>query len=171
MSNTFTNRVSAAVAPADLTAIKTAIATIKSKLPFLIGLTNEERISIPKISEANRVFTSDAIMAVANNADMLPAYFNATELKRDLELYNTLDEIAIMLAQLTEQVSDTQMLAGSEAYVSALSAYRLFGAASVAGVAGADAIYDLLAARFANQRPVQASGGDGGAVTPPPDGA
>jgi hypothetical protein len=169
MSNSFSNRVSAAVAPADITAIKAAIASIKTKLPFLIGLTAAERQTIPKINEANRVFTSDAISAVVNNADMLPAYFNAGELRKDLELYTALDEVALMLAQLSEQVSDTQMLAGSEAFITALSSYRLFGAAAAAGVPGADAIADMLAARFAGQGGTgPAPAGGGGTTTDTP---
>ena len=84
MSNTFSNRVSASLAAAAITNIKTAIATIKTNMPFLVGLTVQERINIPKISEANRVFTADGLNAVANNANMLPAYFNAAELKLSL---------------------------------------------------------------------------------------
>jgi hypothetical protein len=151
MSNSFSNRVSAGLIAADITAIKAAIATIKTKLPFLVGLTTAERQSIPKMNQMNRLFATDAVNAVANNADMLPAYFTAGELRKDLDLYVALDEIALVLAQLSEQVSDTQMLAGSEAYISALSAYRLFGSAATAGVPGADAVADMLAARFAGQ--------------------
>ena len=43
------------------------------------------------------------------------------------------------------------MIAGSEAYASALTAYRLFEAAAKAGVLGADAAYIPLAERFAGQ--------------------
>ncbi len=164
MSNTFSNRVSASLAAAAITNIKTAIATIKTNMPFLVGLTVQERINIPKISEANRVFTADGLNAVANNANMLPAYFNAAELKLDYELYVALDEINLLLAQLSELVNDTQMLAGSEAYISALTAYRLFAAAALAGVPGADAVYDALAQRFKGQ------GGSGETpATPTPD--
>ena len=43
------------------------------------------------------------------------------------------------------------MLAGSEAYVTALAAYRNFEAAAKAGIQGADTIYELLKARFSGQ--------------------
>ena len=49
------------------------------------------------------------------------------------------------------KLNDTQMIAGSEAYVTALTAYRLFDAAAKAGVAGADTVNDLLKVRFADQ--------------------
>ena len=60
-----------------------------------------------------------------------------------------------------ERISDTQVLAGSEAYVSALAAYRNFEAAAYAGIPGADTVYDLLRTRFANQ------GNTGSTTTPP----
>ncbi|GBL35327.1 hypothetical protein EMGBS15_09220 [Filimonas sp.] len=153
MSNSFSNRVSATLAAAAIANIKTAIATIKTNMPFLVGITTQERQTIPKINEANRVFTADALNAVANNANMLPAYFNAAELKLDYDLYTALDEINLLITQLAELINDTQTLAGSEAYISALSAYRLFGAAAAGGVPGADAVYEALAQRFKNQGP------------------
>ena len=158
MSNTFSNRVSASLSATAISNVKTAITTIKTNMPFLLGITTQERQTMPKISEANRVFTADAINAVANNANMLPAYFTASELKLDYDLYVALDEINVLISQLAELVNDTQMLAGSEAYISALSAYRLFGAAAEGGVPGADSIYETLAQRFKNQ-------GNGG-ITP-----
>ena len=53
--------------------------------------------------------------------------------------------------QLLEKIEDTQLLAGSEAYVSGLAFYKLVSAAAEAGVPGADAVSDLLRARFAGQ--------------------
>lgn len=148
MSNSFSNRVSASLSATAVGNIKTAITSIKTNLPFLVGLTNGERQAIPKINEANKVFTADALTAAVNNNNIIPAYVSATELKLDLDLYNALDEVNLLLSQLNEQVNDTQMLAGSEAYISALTIYRLFGAAAKAGVPGADTVYDMLANRF-----------------------
>ena len=143
---------------AQITAVKTAIQTIQTNMPFLLGLTMEERSSLPKINVANKAFTEDAINAMVNNPTLLPAYFNVAEMQKDMTLFAQLDELNILINQLAERVSDTQMLAGSEAYVSALAAYRNFEAAANAGVSGADTIYDLLKSRFANQ----------GGTTPPP---
>lgn len=151
MSNSLSNRLSASLGATAIGNIKTAITTIKTNLPFLVGLTVEERKTIPKISESNKVFAADALNAALNNSTMLPAYFSSTEMKLDMDLYNALDEINLLLSQLSEQVNDTQMLAGSEAYVSALTVYRLFGAAAKAGVPGADSVNAMLAKRFANQ--------------------
>lgn len=47
------------------------------------------------------------------------------------------------------------MLAGSEAYISSLTSYRMFGAAASAGVPGADSIYETLKARLAKMAQMQ----------------
>ena len=151
MSNITNNRVSASIDEGTLKEVKDALALINSKLPFLIGLKPEERQSIPKISEVNKVFTADAIVAIKNNGNLLPAYLSVDEISKDYKLYEQLDEVVSLSQQLTEKLSDTQMMAGSEAYVSALTAYRLFEAASNAGLPGTDTIYDQLKQRFAQQ--------------------
>lgn len=148
MSNLTNNRLSVTMTPAQVTAVKTALQTIATNMPFLIGLTTEERIAIPKINVNNKAFTEDAINAVVNNAGILPAYINAVSMQSDYQLFTQLDELLGLMRQLVEKAEDTQMLAGSEAFVAALSSYKLFGAAADAGLVGADAIVDSLRQRF-----------------------
>ena len=69
-------------------------------------------------------------------------------MQADYQLFTQLDELLGLVRQVLERLEDTQMLAGSEAYVAALSAYKLFTAAADAGIAGADAIADSLRQRF-----------------------
>ena len=151
MANITNNRLSITMTAAQITAVKTAVQTIQTNMPFLLGLTNEERMALPKINVANKAFTEDAINSMVNNPSLLPAYFNVAEIQKDVTLFAQLDELNTLVNQLGERINDTQLLAGSEAYVSALAAYRNFEAAASAGVSGADTIYDLLKSRFANQ--------------------
>jgi hypothetical protein len=148
MANITNNRINITMTTAQVAAVKSAIATIQTNMPFLLGLTLDERIQLPKINVANKAFTEDAINAVANNSSLLPGYLNLQNMQNDLQLFSQLDEIIGMLNSLLEKLQDTQTLAGSEAYVAALTAYKLFGAASDAGIAGTDAIYDQLRTRF-----------------------
>lgn len=158
MSNLSNNRLNTTATAVQITAVKAAIQTISTNLPFLIGLTIDERISLPSIDVNNKAFTEDAINAGVNNAALIPSYVSVTNMQNDMILFNQLDEIKILTKQLLEKLEDTQLLAGSEAYTSALALYKLFGSAADAGVAGADAIYEQLRTRFAGQ---------GGAGTPP----
>jgi hypothetical protein len=164
MSTTQSNRVSVTLTDQQLSDVRTAFKTITGLMPFLTGLTPEERQAIPKINDSNKTFTEDAIVSAVNNADLLPGYFSSAEMQNDLTLYKQLDEFSLLASQLSEKIDDTRMIAGSEAYINALTMYRLMEAASKAGVPGSDAVYDLLKQRFAGQ------GGSGPApvVTPTP---
>lgn len=65
-----------------------------------------------------------------------------------MTLFNPLDDLEGIANPLCERIQDTKIWAGSEAFVSALALYRLFGSATDAGVPGADAIVDPLKERF-----------------------
>jgi hypothetical protein len=156
------NRLNTTMSEADITAVKKYFNSIYSLMPFLIGLTTDERVSLPKISEANKIFVGDSIHALANNASMLPPYLNVADIKNDLTLYDQLDELEGIALQLVEKIQDTRMLCGSEAYASSLTAYRLFESAASAGLPGADSVFNALKQRFAGQ------GGTGGQTPTPP---
>lgn len=151
MSNQQTNRINVVMTAAQIANVKAAIQTINANMPFLVGLTPEERKNLPKISVQNKVFTEDSIVAIQNNGSILPAYFGTAGIKNDYTLYNQLDELSTLISQVAEKVDDTRLLAGSEAYVSALLAFKLIKAAAEAGVPGLDTIADQLAARFVGQ--------------------
>ena len=152
MSNINDNKLSVNLTAANISDLKTFHNQFLSILPFLKGLSPEDRQALPKISVANKVFVEDAIMAAKNNPTLLPAYLNILEIEKDLILYQQLDEFVNLIAQTAEKLRDTQIIAGSEAFVSALTIYRLFEAASNAGMPGSDAIYQQLRTRF-NQSP------------------
>jgi len=155
------NRLNTVMTDTDMTDVKKSIDIIYSKMPFLIGLTTDERITLPKINEGNKVFVADSINALVNNAAMLPPYLDVNLIKSDLTLYEQLDELEGMAQQLVEKIQDTRMLCGSEAYASSLAAYRLFEAAAAAGLPGTDSIYNALKQRFSGQGPT-------GGTTPAP---
>jgi hypothetical protein len=149
--NNLINRLSATITEADFSEVKELIEQIETRMPFLIGLTADERSTLPKISDSNKVFVQNCINAMDNNVELLPSYLKLEEIKKDLQLFQQLEELELLSLQLTEKIRDSKMLCGSEAYVSSLSAYRFFEAAAMAGVAGADTAYDNLKKRFSGQ--------------------
>lgn len=149
MSNLLNDRVNITATAAQVTAVKTAFQTILTNLPFLVGLTADERKSLVTIDVDNKAFTEDAINAGVNNPTLIPSYISVANMKNDLTLFTQLDEISGMTTQLCERIEDTKMLAGSEAYGAALALYKIFGAAADAGVPGTDSIVDQLKKRFA----------------------
>jgi hypothetical protein len=151
MSNLSNNRLNITATAVQLTAVKTALQAVSNNLPFLIGLTTDERIALPAINVSNKAFTEDAINAAVNNAALIPSYVSVASMQNDLTLFTQLDEVILIVKQLLEKLEDTQLLAGSEAYTGGLSTYKLIASAADAGVPGADAIYSQLKQRFAGQ--------------------
>ncbi|MBO9617716.1 MAG: hypothetical protein J7539_01665 [Niabella sp.] len=151
MTNATFNRVDATLTPEAVQTVKDHIAAIQQSLPFLVGLTGTERMALPKINVGNKVFTEDAIQAAVNNTALLPSFVSVDEMKKDLSLYHSLDELVLLVQQLAEKLSDTQLLAGSEAYTSALAIYKIFGAAADAGVQGTKTLHEQLKQRFGGQ--------------------
>jgi hypothetical protein len=151
MSNLTNNRINITATAAQITGAKSSIQAVNTNLPFLVGLTTNERIALPAINVNNKAFTEDAINAMVNNPTLVPSYLSVPNMQNDLTLFTQLDELIIIVKQLLERLEDTQLLAGSEAYVAALTAYRAIGGAADAGVAGADTLYNQLKTRFANQ--------------------
>ena len=121
-----------------------------TNLHFQKGLTADERKTLNTIDVNNKAFTEDAINAGVNNVTLVPPYISVANMKNDLTLFTQLDELSGIANQLCERIEDTRMLAGSEAYASALALYKTFGAAADAGVPGADSIVEQLKKRFAS---------------------
>jgi hypothetical protein len=144
-----TNRIGANLSPADKEAVLAAIATIKQKLPFLTDLAPEERRALPKMGDKSRAFVSKAAEVAAQNPDFLPRSFDVDEMRRDVELFEALQPIALALTQLQELVDDTLLEAGSEAYAAALVVYN-YARTSGQGEA-LDTVADELSRRFARK--------------------
>lgn len=147
------NRVSASMSSDDFNAVKQAIQEIRNRMPFLLGLTLEERKKLPKISRSNKLFVEDSLSVARENPEMLPYYLPVQELENDYQLFQQLSELLFPLQQLFERVQDTQMLAGSEAYQTSLVLYKLTRVAAEAGIPGMDTAYAKLKVRFEGQGP------------------
>ncbi|WP_287130921.1 hypothetical protein [Candidatus Cyanaurora vandensis] len=115
--------IQATLSAADLQEIKTAIATIKQKVPFLIALTTDERRSLMKMGNKSLAFVTKSLNAAQSNPGILPASFDLPGYTQDVELVTNLNEILTSLLQLTEQVDDTVLATGSEAMSSSLTIY------------------------------------------------
>lgn len=95
--------------------------------------------------------TRSVITAINNNPDIFPLYLDVKDIRTDLTLFDQLDDIVKQSNQITESLRDTQIAAGSEAYISALTGYKFIAAAAKGGVQGAKTVYDDLKKRFEGQ--------------------
>jgi hypothetical protein len=144
-----TNRISAIFTLTEQQAVLAAIAIIYEKLSFLVGLTPEQRRSLCRMGDKTRAFVDKAMELATQNAELMPRCLDIDEMRRDLELVESLYPVLLSITQLQELIEDTYLLAGSEAYAAARMAYN---SARVNGRnAGLNATVDQMGRRFARK--------------------
>jgi hypothetical protein len=116
--------------------------------PYIVTLTDEERKTIAKVSDKTVAFVTKVNDYSTTNPQFVPAFMNAGDLAIDVENYQKLNPVLRMVQQIADQVSDTAMVAGSEAYIASLMYYGSVKSADKNKVADARAIYEDLSKRF-----------------------
>ncbi|PSN20631.1 hypothetical protein C7271_01270 [filamentous cyanobacterium CCP5] len=123
---------------------------IREQLPFLVGLTPQERRQLPKMGRKSQTFTTRALDMAVQHVDMMPRHLDVEEARRDLALFEALNPILQAVNHLKELLEDTQMVAGSEAYAAARLAYN---SAKVTGKnRGIDDVLEELSQQFRKSR-------------------
>ena len=153
------NRISIEIPPADLQAIKAALQQVQGLLaPYVVALTPEQRKTIPKMSDGTEPFVDKVMDYAVNNAEFLPPFVNQGELQKDWNATSSLLPLLRMVDQIHDTMSDTAMLAGSEAYKGALSYYNSVKQAAKMNAPDAKAIYEDLRKRFEKKSKSGSSG-------------
>jgi hypothetical protein len=143
------NRIDASLSATVRDEVLDLIAQIRTKLPFLIDLSPEERMSLPKMGDKSRAFVNGSLQMATQDDSYLPRAFDVEELRKDVELAENMQPISVALKQLSEFVDDTYILVGSEAYTASLVVYQ--SAKRNGHGAALDGLLDSLAQRFARK--------------------
>ena len=143
------NRLSITIPTADLAAAKAALQQVQTILaPYVIALTPEQRKTIPKMSDGTEPFVAKVIEYAADAPQFLPPFVDRQEFDKDWQAISGLLPLLRLCTQIEDTLSDTTMMAGSEAYVSALSYYNSVKQAAKVNAPDAKAIYEDLRKRF-----------------------
>ncbi len=143
------NVISIDIPKADVKTVKDALATIQTTLsPYVLALTPEQRKTIPKMSDGTEPFVGKVMDYAISDPQFAPPYMNVPEMQKDFDSVSELMPLMRTVGQLTANLSDTTMMAGSEAYIAALSYYNSVKMAAKMNIPGAKAIYDDLKKRF-----------------------
>lgn len=116
--------------------------------PYLQGLTVEERLSLFKMGDKTVATVQKTKSYVDTNPEFVPVYMDKTEFLKDEAVVSILSPIANLAAQLSADVNDTMMLAGSEALQAAMLYYGQVKEAQSKGIVTAKPIYEDLSQRF-----------------------
>ena len=144
-----TNRISAVVSAADRAAQSQAVETLVTTQPYLKSLTKEERVKMLKAGSDSLDFAARLLPIAEQNKQYLPPVFDLAEWQKDVELMQAVRGLLDELSPLVEKMEDSLMLAGSEAYAGALTAYGYLKQAKVGG--DLESLLDDLGKRFARK--------------------
>jgi len=117
------NRIDAAVSTADKTEILQLVQQIIAKMPFLVDLPAAQIASLTKMGDRGLPFVRDAITAAEHDDSFLPRSFDVAAMRKDVDLLEMLPAVIAAVSQLKELLSDTYILAGSDAFAAALEVY------------------------------------------------
>ena len=123
ITNMSNNRISAVLASTAVTNIMAAIATIRENLPFLIALTLEERHDLAKMGEKRQGAISLGRIFAAQHPEALPGTFDAVEFAKDGTLFDVFAPVVAAIAQLAEDVSDTDLALRNDLMLEFLDLY------------------------------------------------
>ena len=151
MSNITNNRLNLTITPAQQAAAQQHLTDLKAQFPFLIGLTAAEKKSNVGINVSNKQWVEDCIVEMEQDSSLLPGFITTQQVKNDLQLFEELEVVKVEAADFFARISDTQFLAGAEAYAVCLIYYRILEAAAKAGIPGANERYNRLKERFQDQ--------------------
>lgn len=152
------NRISLQIPAQDEADINNALNTLFQKLmPHLITISDSERQTLPKMKDKTLAFVTKATEHAEQNPSLVPLYLDVTEWQRDFNAVEKLRVMGNQVSQLLRAIEDSAMVAGSEAYVAALSFYKNTQLAAKLNIQGAKDITDDLKVRFNNQGQKRAS--------------
>lgn len=130
-------------------AVLAALEIVKTKLPFLVDLSPDERRSLPKMGDKSVAFVQAALAVAEQNPNILPPAFNLAAFRKDVALMTTAQPVADKIKQLAELMDDTMVALGTDAYTAALVVYQM---AQLAGKGqGLDQLLDAMGQRFARK--------------------
>src|SRR5438093_11396340 len=113
----------ATLSQAGLDAVMTSIATIRQHLPFLTDLTTTGRKSLSKLGDKTHAFVKKAVDIAAQHPQILPASHSVDDIRNSAQLFQSISTIRLALEQLNNQVNDTTIKVGNEAYTLARAVY------------------------------------------------
>jgi|GEM_PF-1782844 len=117
------NLVSATLSAQAVTNITQAIATIRTNLPFLLNLNENQRKQLQNVTDATQGIVQSAITFVAQNPNALPGDFNQTEFNKDAALLVPFQQVAALITSLENDSSDTLRALYSDLFVETLDIY------------------------------------------------
>ena len=146
------NQINIEIPQAILDEVYADLQNCRTKLaPYLQGLSFDQKQSLFKMGDKTVATVKKVKSYTDTNTEFIPGYMNVEEFGKDEKVVTQLDPLNNLSMQLASDISDTMMLAGSEALMAALLYYGTVKEAAAKGVASAIPIYEDLSKRFSRK--------------------
>lgn len=129
-------------------ALKIAVDILRK---YLLALSPEQRRKMLKMGDGSEPFVEKVMDYVKSNPQFLPPVLSAVEMGKDWKVINQLLPILRTVEQLSSNLNDTIMEAGSELYKACLGYYKGVEIGAQMNYPGAKPIAEDLGKRFAGQ--------------------
>ena len=157
------NQVAIQIPAAVLQSILKLIADLQTALaPYVITLTPTDRKTLLKMSDKSVAFVTKTLDYTKSNPEFNPSFLSVPDMQIDADAVNQLQPLLNKVQQIADNLDDSVMLSGSEAYVAALLYYNNVKQAMKGNVPNAKTIYDDLSQRYSGRVAAAAK------PTPPP---
>ena len=146
------NQISLDIPQSVLDQVQTKLKECKTLLaPYMQGLTATDRKELFKMGDKTVATAQKVKSYLQTNPEFAPAYMDQAEFLRDEAVVSQLTPLANMAEQLTRDLNDSVMLAGSEAIYAALLYYGQVKEAHSKGIPTAKTVYEDLSQRFSKR--------------------
>lgn len=143
------NQIAVSIPDAELQNIAKLVTDLqKAVAPYVITLTPENRHSLLKMSDKSVAFVVKNLEYTKTNPEFVPPFLSVTDMEADVNAIEQLRPLFKEIQQITDNLDDTLMLSGSEAFNAALLYYNNVKQAIKGNVPGAKTIYEDLSKRY-----------------------
>jgi hypothetical protein len=120
----YPNLISTSISSEDMKKILDSIEKINSLLPDLISLSDDQVSNLPKVSSSTIDFVYETLELVDKYPNLVPDEIEIPEIRKDVELIESIKKILKPLKRLVRKLEDSAVLAGSEAYLPSMAIYN-----------------------------------------------
>jgi hypothetical protein len=127
----YPNLISTCISNKEIKEILDAIRFVDKKLPELITVSDLEQSALYKTKYDTVAFVLENLKIATKHPEIVPENVDVEEIRKDVELIKSIDKILKPLKVLIRKLEDSQLVAGSEAYLPSIAIYNAYKAKSI----------------------------------------
>lgn len=143
------NLISVTFSAEELQQLDEHLAALESLLSAkCISLTPDQRRDLGRLGNKSENWMRKVMDYVQTQPALVPAFIDVPETQRDFESRRAIQPRVARLEAISDMLSDTNLLLGTDLYHSSMAYYRNIKLLAKQNVIGAKAVYEDLSAQF-----------------------